>query len=171
MNHAHLFAFEADFVASLRCIPMAVRLKLDRAEIKLSLRQWSRFTKIDRRRLLETRCETRQEITEFRSLLLALIRLRSGDVAKVLADPPKPLWEDVSAIPQAVSDYAAARSISPPTVQDWADLHALQRFALLKLSRDNHDNENFLPAMAEFGLLRDDVVLNKTWTPFDDASV
>ncbi len=37
MNHTHLFAFENDSVASLRCIPMAVRLELDRSGVKRSL--------------------------------------------------------------------------------------------------------------------------------------
>lgn len=29
----------------------------------------------------------------------------------------------------------------------------LQRFALYKLTRPGHDNDNFLPAMREFGLV------------------
>ena len=45
MNDTQLFAFESDFVATLRCVPMAVRFKLDRCGIKLSLRQWSRFSR------------------------------------------------------------------------------------------------------------------------------
>jgi hypothetical protein len=36
-DHARLFAFEHDFFVSLRYIPMAVRFKLDRSGIKLSL--------------------------------------------------------------------------------------------------------------------------------------
>jgi hypothetical protein len=31
--------------------------------------------------------------------------------------------------------------------------HREQRFALFKLTRPNHDNDNFIPAMREFGLL------------------
>ena len=62
MNDDHLFAFESDFVATLRCVPMAVRLKLDRCEIKLSLRQWSRFTPEDRRRLLAAPCRTPTDV-------------------------------------------------------------------------------------------------------------
>lgn len=33
MKHSHLFAFEQDFVASLRRISMAVRYKLDRMDL------------------------------------------------------------------------------------------------------------------------------------------
>lgn len=34
------FAFESDFVDSLRCIPMVVRYKLDTCGIKLKLPEW-----------------------------------------------------------------------------------------------------------------------------------
>ena len=44
-----LFDFERDFAGSLRCIPMIARQKLDIVGIKLSLRQWSRFTRDERR--------------------------------------------------------------------------------------------------------------------------
>lgn len=38
------FAFEADFVVSLGCIPMRVRYKLDTCGIKLKLPQWHQLT-------------------------------------------------------------------------------------------------------------------------------
>ena len=69
MNDNQLFAFEDDFVAALRCIPMAVRLKLDRSGIKLTLRQWSRFTRSDRQILLDAPCRTFEEISEYRAWL------------------------------------------------------------------------------------------------------
>lgn len=40
---AVFFQFESDFVATLRCIPMIVRFKLDLCGVKLSLKAWSRF--------------------------------------------------------------------------------------------------------------------------------
>ncbi len=155
MNHAHLFAFESDFVATLRCVPMAVRLKLDRVAIKLSLRQWSRFTPDDRRRLLEARCRTDAEIAAWRAELVELIALRAREPAKPLADPPAPLWEQASAPPAVVTGFARSLGVAPPTDAQWRRLAELERFVLIKLTRDNHDNVNFLPAMREFGLLSD----------------
>ena len=63
MNDTALFAFEDDFVASLRCVPMAVRFKLDACGVKLSLRQWSRFSQAERRELLLAPCETAAALT------------------------------------------------------------------------------------------------------------
>jgi hypothetical protein len=153
MNDTHLFAFESDFVATLRCVPMAVRLKLDRCEIKLSLRQWSRFTRGDRRSLLEAPCRAPAEVAAYRTCLVELIALRAREAAKPLADPPAPLWEEASAPPPVVISFARSRGVSPPSSAAWRALAELQRFALIKLTRDNHDNVNFVPAMREFGLL------------------
>lgn len=47
-----IFAFELDFGGTLRCIPMSVRLKLDQAGIKLSLKQWNKLPPEERRWLV-----------------------------------------------------------------------------------------------------------------------
>jgi hypothetical protein len=154
MNDARLFAFESDFVATLRCVPMAVRLKLDRCAIKLSLRQWSRFTRADRQALLQAPCRTPAEIAAYRAELVELIARRAGEPAKPLTDPPLPLWEQAQGPPAVVVAFARSLGVAPPASTQWRDLAELERFALIKLTRDNHDNVNFLPAMREFGLLQ-----------------
>jgi len=152
--HAQLFAFEDDFVASLRCIPMAVRFKLDRVGVKLTLRQWSRFTKEDRHRLLMRSCETPTEIAVWRAVLEELVIVRAGELAKPLPPLESTPWEDAHSIAPIVVRYAASVGAPAPTQSQWARLSVLQRFVLIKLTRDNHDNVNFLPALHEFGLVR-----------------
>lgn len=152
MNDTHLFAFENDFVATLRCVPMAVRFKLDRCGIKLTLRQWSRFTTEERRSLLMRPCHTPAEADAYRLHLVALVAARSGSEATPLSAPPEPLWEQGDQTPQAVRDFALGIGVAPPSDPAWSGLTQLQRFTLLKLSRDNHDNVNFVPALREFGL-------------------
>ena len=153
MNDIQMFAFESDFVASLRCVPMAVRLKLDLCGIKLTLRQWSRFSRQDRHDLLIRACGAPAEIAAYRRALVALVFLRSGEIAKPLADPPCGGWDRTDGPPPIVADYARSLGLAPPGPGQWAGLTRLQRFALIKLTRDNHDNVNFAPAMREFGLL------------------
>lgn len=154
-GHPNLFAFEADFVDTLRCVPMAVRMKLDRCAVKLTLRQWSRFTHADRRRLLEQPCDTSVEVADYSALLRSLIRLRTGEAARPLLEPPPTTWRDPGEVATAVIDFAQSCGVPPPDVAAWGRLSALQRFVLVKLSRDNHDNVNFVPALREFGLLRE----------------
>jgi hypothetical protein len=152
MNDNQLFAFEDDFVASLRCIPMAVRLKLDRSGVKLSLRQWSRFSRDDRRELLDAPCATAAELEAYRSRLVELVALRAREAVKPLPEPSQALRELGDDAPPVVTSYALSVGVPPPTTRQWRRLTELQRFALIKLTRDNHDNVNFLPAMREFGL-------------------
>ena len=151
-NPMELFAFESDFVATLRCIPMAVRFKLDQAGIKLSLRQWSRFSLEDRAELLRAPCAAAAEIAAYRRRLIDLIALRAGETAKDIPPPDAEPWMQARALPDALVEHAAKVGVAPPTIGQWAQLSPLRRFTLLKLTRDNHDNVNFGPAMREFGL-------------------
>jgi uroporphyrin-III C-methyltransferase len=151
-DHARLFQFESDFVATLRCIPMAVRLKLDTCGVKLTLRQWSRFTREDRQALLLTPCASPEEIDAYHSALEALVRGRAGEAVKPLPPTPLDQWEDQGTPATVVTAYARSLGLTPPTRLQWSRLTPLQRFTLIKLTRDNHDNVNFAPAMAEFGL-------------------
>ena len=152
MNDTRLFAFESDFVATLRCVPMAVRFKLDRCGVKLSLRQWSRFTVEDRHRLLLAPCETQSEADSYRATLVALIAERTGEVAVSLPEPSGDEWRQSARTPNAVACFAVSIGLQPLSDRQWRSLSDLERFALLKLSRDNHDNVNFLPALREFNL-------------------
>ena len=152
MRHDHLFAFESEFVTTLRCVPMAVRFKLDRVGIKLTLRQWSRLTAADRRELLSRPCRSPEEQAAYRERLEALVQERTGDVAKPLPTPEPPEWKTTDGPPAAVTAFAEAAGVAPPSREAWRKLARLQRFVLVKLSRDNHDNVNFVPALREFGL-------------------
>ena len=116
MEHDHLFAFEHDFVESLRCVPMAVRIKLDRAGIKLGLKQWNRFTHDDRRELLQLSCDTAETTQAYRTRLVDLVALRSGEIAKPLPDPVVPVWNVLDGLPPAVITFAYAKGVRPPTL-------------------------------------------------------
>lgn len=153
MNDARLFDFESDFVATLRCIPMAVRFKLDRCGIKVSLRQWSRLTVEDRRDLLIAPCDGPEEVDAYRGALVARVAERTGEAANPLPEPAPTQWMQDHKTPAAVCERAALQGVRPPSDRQWRDLTDLERFVLVKLSRDNHDNVNFIPALKEFGLL------------------
>jgi hypothetical protein len=145
------FNFEADFVDSLRCIPMQVRYKLDTCGIKLKLQQWHQFTDRDRQILVEMPCDTDPEIQAYQECLCDLIRDRTGEVAKELPIDPDPSWLQDDRIPPDILEKTQICSVTL-TIEQWANLTTLQRFVLLKLSRPSHENKNFLPALEEFGL-------------------
>ncbi|GBQ22632.1 hypothetical protein AA12717_1254 [Gluconacetobacter sacchari DSM 12717] len=148
-----IFDFESDFAGSLRCIPMIARQKLDIAGIKLSLRQWSQLSREGRGRLADLRCGTAEEREAYRALVLCLIAARSDEPPRYLATADFADWREAGRMPDAVRAQADADGVPPPTPAQWAALTPLQRFALIKLARSQHENENFVPAMREFGVL------------------
>jgi hypothetical protein len=146
------FQFEADFVDNLRCIPMQVRFKLDTCGIKLKLSHWNHFSPTERQALVEQPCTTKIEIQAYREGLQQLVKKYSGAPAEELPVESHPAWMDENIIPHSIKEKAEENGVTV-THQQWVTLTPLQRFALLKLSRSNHENKNFLPAIQEFHLL------------------
>ncbi|MBD2258689.1 nitrate reductase associated protein [Pseudanabaena sp. FACHB-2040] len=146
------FQFEADFVESLRCIPMQVRMKLDTCGVKLKLPHWHQFTQTERQALTQRPCSTAEEAQAYRDYLQDLVTRHTGEPAKELPIDPSPPWLAEDAIPEPVQ--AKADEVGHPiSLAEWEKLLPIQRFALLKLSQSGHENRNFLPAMEEFSLL------------------
>ncbi len=146
------FEFEADFVDSLRCIPMIVRLKLDTCGVKLKLAEWNRFTQLECQQLVDLPCDRDSEIATYRDYVSQLIFEHTGHEASLLSIDPHPPWSNTLEIPESVGIKAAEESVSID-LSKWANLTTIQRFALIKLTRSQHENNNFLPAIKEFGLL------------------
>lgn len=146
------FQFEADFVDSLRCIPMQVRFKLDTCGIKLKLSDWNHFSSTERQALVEQPCTTAIEIQAYREFLQQLVQKHSGGAAGELPVESHPAWMDANNIPASIQEKAKELGTNI-TSQQWIVLTPLQRFALIKLSRSSHENKNFLPAMQEFNLI------------------
>jgi hypothetical protein len=148
-----VFNFEQDFSKAFQCIPMAVRYKLDLSGVKLSLHQWKCFTEDDRRDALLRPCETPAEISQYRDTMADRITRRANEAPKFLPPQPGFAWEALDAVPEQIAAHARSLEIPPPTLAQWQSLSTLQRFVLMKLSLQNHDNVNFIPAMKEFNLL------------------
>jgi hypothetical protein len=148
---AELFGFEADFVESLRCIPMQLRYKLDTCGIKLRLSEWNQLTLAERTALVESPCSTITEIQSYQQYLQQLILAHTGKPATQLTIEPHPPWLDSTNIPISVQEKSQAIGVTI-TLSKWRILTPLQRFALIKLSLSGHENKNFPAAMREFDL-------------------
>ncbi len=144
------FQFEQDFVASLRCIPMQVRYKLDSCGIKLKLHQWNQLIQADREALVDQPCDG-DSMVAYREMLVQMILDRTGETASTLEIEASPAWLDADCIPETVQIKSQEVGVSLQT-QQWQELNPLERFALIKLSRSGHENNNFLPALQEFNL-------------------
>ncbi|MDL5056759.1 nitrate reductase associated protein, partial [Geitlerinema calcuttense] len=134
---SQFFQFEADFVESLRCIPMQVRLKLDTCGIKLKLNQWHQFNPTERQALVDQPCESPEEILAYRKFLQNLVQERTGQPASELPIEMHPAWLNATEIPQQVQEKTQELN-REMTLKAWENLTPVQRFALIKLSRPSH---------------------------------
>lgn len=131
---------------------MQVRLKLDTCGIKLKLNQWNRFSQEERQALVERPCDSKEKIADYREFLRQLVQQHMSEPATDLPVEENPAWMDSKTIPESVLNQAQELRVTI-TPDQWANLLPVQRFALIKLSRSNHENSNFLPALKEFHLL------------------
>ncbi|MCP9890099.1 nitrate reductase associated protein [Cyanobium sp. Aljojuca 7D2] len=145
------FSFEADFTADLRCIPMAVRRKLDLAGVKLKLQHWSELSETERGELLAW-ADDGAAIETLREHLLARTTSLSAGQAKELPRPNGEPWQQSEELPAVLAASCAQLGLELRQ-GGWAELSELQRFALVKLSHPGHEHRNLPRALAEFGLL------------------
>lgn len=148
-----IFQFEKDFAGALYCIPMVVRRKLDLCGVKVSLKQWNKFALDEREHMVVQSCESASEIDAYGRYVVNVIENRTHEPAQLLERDAGAEWNDAKSVPQRVSAYSIERGVEAPTLAQWAALTPLQRFAIFKLTRPGHSNENFVPAMREFGLI------------------
>lgn len=147
-----LFHFEEVFMANdIRCIPMAVRFKLDGCGIKLKLSEWNQFSVAERTELSLYPTPDEEQLINYKKRVQQLVFDHTGKEATTMQVEPKPAWAELEKIHEALlnklKEYHWTISVS-----QWKALSDLQRFALTKLSRPSHENKNFAKAMKEFGL-------------------
>ncbi len=144
------FDFEAEFTAELRCIPMAVRRKLDLAGVKLKLVHWNDLAVAERQRLLVWP-DGPAAVAELRRWLLERTARQAAGVARTLPIACQESWQQPQDTPASVDQ--ACRDLGV-VLSDaaWGGLNELQRFALVKLAQSGHEHRNLPLALAEFGL-------------------
>lgn len=150
-RHCRCFGFEADFTADLRCIPMAVRRKLDLAGVKLRLSHWHELSEPERQQLLAWP-DAAAELTAMRQWLLERTAAMAEGQAGLLEPAVAAAWQQAELLPPLLADSCRQLGLTPPQ-QAWRQLDELERFALVKLSHPGHEHRNLPRALAEFGLL------------------
>ena len=145
------FAFESDFVNTLKCVPMIVRYKLDNCGIKLKLSEWAKFNLKDKETLAYLSCYTHAEIENYglfvKQLVWEYFECEAGLLFSV-----NDSWNNINEVPEEVQRKAMEWECPVITLKNWIEIGMLQRFALVKLSRSGHEGRNFPIALAEFGI-------------------
>lgn len=142
-------AFESDDERALVHIPMAMRYRLDKSGIKLTLKQWQALPMALRHRALELPCDADAAIDNFQRVLAALVkRLVDENLTRFKVTWPF-AWERETA-PDEVND--ALRQTGASTVSDdaWRRLSDFQRYVLVAFSRPGHVSRRLPGALREF---------------------
>ena len=143
------YQFESEIYPELSLIPLHVRMKLDLAGAKISLKDWLAFTLEERQVLCHLPVETEEEKKVFLSYLDFLSRQYFGKrVALVppMADPP---WKDLGRIPEMV-EAKSRENGQAVTREEWRQWDSYQRYALFKLAISKNEPEQFFEALKEF---------------------
>lgn len=106
-----LFNFEMDFADSLRCIPMMVQMNLDLCGVKVSLRQWNRFTREDRAALVSRPTDSAEQREKYRVFLIDLIRRRAEEEPVLLPPVTSAAWQKADKVPQSIKLAAASHGV------------------------------------------------------------
>ena len=154
LKEIEYFDFEEDFVEEgIRCIPMIVRFKLDKAGIKLKLGEWAKFSSNEKLELALLDCTNPEEVNRYHDTVASLVTHYTGKEATVIPIEKDPSWNNSATVPRELIQKTMELENTISTKQ-WKSLTTLQRFALLKLCRSGHENRNFPIALKEFGLIK-----------------
>ncbi|MFN9548308.1 MAG: nitrate reductase associated protein [Cyanobacteriota bacterium] len=148
---SRVFRFEDDFAGDLRCLPMAVRRKLDLAGVKLKLVHWHGLTDQERQRLLAWP-DDGSSLALLRQWLLERSQSLPQGPAGSLPPALGTDWQRAEALPEVVATSCRELGLALRP-GGWRSLDELQRFALVKLSHPGHEHRNLRRALEEFALI------------------
>ena len=143
----HCFHFEEDFTGNWRCIPLCVRRKLDLVGLKLKLNHWLCLSQQQRQELVDW-ADDAQALVRMRDHLQNCTRLMPDGTVNNLPPATMQPWQLTTHLPPLLST-AAARYGTPLSLDQWARITELERFALFKLARPGHDHHNLKAALNE----------------------
>jgi hypothetical protein len=142
------FKFEDEVHHSLSCVPMAVRRKLDRVGVKISLEQWQALGHGERLAVCHLPVGTGEECDVMRTFLEEAVRNRCGTSTKPLAEPMRRAAEPPESPPARLVENARAEGVELDQFA-WSRLDADERYALIKLGDGAEKSHNFATALRE----------------------
>ncbi len=142
------FKFEDEVHHSLACVPMAVRRKLDRVGVKISLEQWQALAQHERLAICHLPTNSDEECSAVQTFLEETVRARAGSAAKPLSDEVKRSAEPPAVPPARLIENAKAAGITLDQPA-WDRLDADERYALIKLGAGADQSHNFVTALRE----------------------
>ena len=142
------FRCESEFYPALSRLPYHVRMKLDLAGVKFSLKDWLAFSFEERMVLCHLPIDAEDECQAFIAYLEFLSRKYLGAQLPLTAPVNRLLWDDANLIPESVAAKSAARNQSV-TRAEWARWNSCYRYALYKTAISKNEPEAFYDLLGE----------------------
>jgi len=143
----HRFRYEAEFYPSLSRIPLDVRMKLDLAALKISLKDWLACSFEERAVLCHLPIDSAEEKQTFAAYLDFLCRKYRGEPVEVTIVLNSFLW-NTSEVPEAVAQKSAS-CFNTVMLADWQRWEPHQRYALYKTAISKSQPEAFTNILDE----------------------
>ena len=143
------FAFEDEIHQNLGCVPMAVRRKLDRAGIKISLEQWQALGLGERLALCHLPVEHEEERDAMRMFTDEAVKAKTGQGVKPLTEASRAAAQPPEHPPAALVEHARVLGVTLNQPL-WDKLDSDERYALIKLGDVFTPSHNLPAALAEF---------------------
>jgi len=142
------FKFEDEVHHSLDCVPMAVRRKLDRVGVKVSLEQWQALAQHERLAICHLPTDSDEERRAIQVFLEETVRARAGSDTKALSDEVKRSAEPPTQPPERLVENAKTVGVVLNQLA-WERLDEDERYALIKLGGGTEQSHNFVTALHE----------------------
>ena len=144
----HRFRHESEYYSALDRVPLHVRMKLDLAGVKLSLKDWLAFSFEERMVLCHFPVDAADERQAFIAYLEFLSRKYLGAPLALIAPVDRSLWDESDRLPEPVVEKSATRNQSV-AVEEWARWNFFQRYALYKTAISENEPEAFYDVLGE----------------------
>jgi hypothetical protein len=143
------FEFENEIYQTLSCVPMAVRRKLDRLGLKISLDQWQALGRGERLAICHLPIDSAEERDAIALFIDEAVRHRSGGAVKPLSEEVRRAADPPASLPAVLVTIAKAHGfeLGQPV---WDRLDEDERYALMKLGGGTETSHNFRAALREF---------------------
>ncbi len=129
-------------------LPLHLRMKLDLAGMKLSLKVWLAFSMEERTVLCHLPSDHEEEKNAFTAYVDFLCRKYRGAPAERTPPADRTTWDNPHQIPPAVMERSlgAGAGVTP---QQWQQWNSHQRYALYKTAISKNEPENFAAVLEE----------------------
>lgn len=142
------FKFEDELHQSLSCVPMAVRRKLDRIGVKISLAQWQQLGRGERLAICHLPVADAAECEAVRIFVEEAVQNRCGVGTRELSAELRRAADPPANPPTTLVDRATAIGVALKQA-DWERLDADERYALIKLGGGTEASHNLTAALHE----------------------